>query len=94
MDKIFEYNLATIGYQTVPTQGFVSVLSVIVRDKRLVLYAIVDSKSTTRTDIDVVIVGTGCEYNLNSGWGFLGTCSMEYGKLIRHIWWNHTCNCS
>ena len=92
MQTIYKYPLGMFNEQELEIKGLVEILSVAVQRDKLVLYSLVDTEDFKKTQIDVVIRGTGHNYELNTGWNFLGTHLTQNGMLVWHIWWNYTNN--
>lgn len=85
--KIYKHSLDITKSQIIKIPNLVRIISVVVQYDQLALYAIVGNNETPRTEVEVTILGTGCEFKpIPKGWIFRGTHLMHTGLLEWHVW--------
>ncbi len=85
--RIFKYPIDVVESQIIEIPNLVQVVSVAVQYNQLVLYAIVDDKSTNLKEVSVRIIGTGHDCDpIPPGWTFRGTHLQGEGSLVWHVW--------
>jgi hypothetical protein len=84
MKTIHKFVLEVTDEQRIEIPSAHSILTVQLQDKRICLWAIVDTNSPKTTRY-FRIVGTGNPFNDCMDFTYIGTVQMENGKLVWHV---------